>query len=91
MNVVNLGGRLSADPKRSGTATFFNIAVNKKDGAEFLDVVAFGKLGDNILDYCHKGDPITAEGHLVTGDKEHDYKLSIIADRVEFMGGRKNG
>lgn len=91
MNNVMLGGRMSSDPiRKKGDVTFINVAVSKKEGAEFIDCVCFGKLAENVEKYTKKGDPVIVTGHVVKGDKDRDYKIEIIADRVEFMGSKRS-
>lgn len=94
MNNVTLVGRLADNPrkgKNENSPVYFPIAVNSgKENVDFLDVTTFGKLSDNVLAFCKKGEPVCVQAHLKKQDKDHGYALVIIADRVEFMGGKKN-
>ena len=80
MNLVELSGRLTAEPKvtygqgeNSGVAKF-SLAVErrfKRDGqpsADFINCVAFGKSAEFVSKYLHKGTKIIASGHIQTGN-----------------------
>ena len=80
MNKVILMGRLTRDPEvrysQGATATAiarFSIAVDrrfKRDGepdADFINCVAFGKTGEFIERYGHKGTKFVVEGRIQTG------------------------
>lgn len=98
MNSVNLVGRLTQDPEartsKSGETkyTTFGLAVNDrygdKDRATFVNVTAFGKLGEILAAHKHKGDQIAVTGRLTTSEGFKD--LRVVADRVEFLA-RANG
>ena len=86
MNKVVLIGRLTKDPDLrfaagSGTAvTRLTLAVNrpfKKDEADFINCIAFGKTGEIIAQYLTKG------RQLATLD---EYKKSLI---FEYVTGKK--
>ena len=101
MNCVALIGRLTKDPivnyTQSGSSiTKFGLAVDRRfktsDGqtADFLNVVVFGKSGEFVEKWFHKGDPISVVGRIQTGsytkqDGTKVYTTDIIADSVEFV------
>lgn len=101
MNVVSLIGRLTKDPivnyTQSGSSiTKFGLAVDRRfktnDGqtADFLNIVVFGKSGEFVEKWFHKGDPISVVGRIQTGsytkqDGTKVYTTDIIADSVEFV------
>lgn len=75
MNNINILGRLTsaAIPYGSGDklAARFTVAVPRDrknaDGvreADFIDCVAFGKLGENVLGYLDKGCRVVVSGRL---------------------------
>lgn len=76
MNIVILDGRLTRDPetKAAGqtTITRTGIAVErsyKQDGqptADFINIMMFGKLGDNFAKYFKKGSPVLVSGEWRT-------------------------
>lgn len=101
MNCVALIGRLTKDPivnyTQSGSSiTKFGLAVDRRfktnDGqtADFLNIVVFGKSGEFVEKWFHKGDPISVVGRIQTGsytkqDGTKVYTTDIIADSVEFV------
>ena len=109
MNRVILIGRLSRDPEKSyttgkGTAVAkFGIAVDNGFGDNkktvFIDVAAWDKSADFVMNYFKKGKEILIEGRLeldVWESKEGEKrsKISVTAERVSFVGsggGEKKG
>ncbi|WFS86159.1 single-stranded DNA-binding protein [Clostridium phage vB_CpeS-17DYC] len=69
MNQVNLLGRLSKDVDyRTGNTNIarFTLAVNRKfkrDEADFINCIAFGKTADIINQYFSKGSQIAISGN----------------------------
>lgn len=96
MNNVSIIGRLTATPElrqtQSGlSVTSFSIAVNKKDTADFFDVVAWRDTADFIVRYFEKGQQIAIEGSLGTSSYENKEgktikRVEIIARSVSFCG-----
>ena len=102
MNKVILMGRLTRDPEvrysQGATATAiarFSIAVDrrfKRDGepdADFINCVAFGKTGEFIERYGHKGTKFVVEGRIQTGsytnkDGQRVYTTDVVGENVEF-------
>ena len=102
MNKVILMGRLTRDPEvrysQGATATAiarFSIAVDrrfKRDGepdADFINCVAFGKTGEFIERYGHKGTKFVVEGRIQTGsytnkDGQRVYTPDVVVENVEF-------
>lgn len=100
MNKVILMGRLTRDPEvrysQGATATAiarFSIAVDrrfKRDGepdADFINCVAFGKTGEFIERYGHKGTKFVVEGRIQTGsytnkDGQRVYTTDVVAENV---------
>ena len=102
MNKVILCGRLTANPEvrysqgeNSTAIAKYTLAVdrrhnNEQQTADFLRIVAFGKLGEFAEKYLHKGMKLLLTGHIQTGsytDKngEKKYTYDIIADECEFV------
>jgi single-strand DNA-binding protein len=85
--------------------TDFGLAVNRKfngkDGQKreevcFVDCKAFGKSGETLNKYTHKGDSILIEGRLSFDTWEKDgqkrSKHYIIVDNFQFLSGKpQNG
>ena len=71
----------------------FTIAINrmKKDGgADFPNIVVFGKQAENCEKYLRKGSKVGIEGRIQTGSYEKDdgtrvYTTDVVAERVEFL------
>ena len=80
-----------------------SIAVNRSerrggewaDKVSFFDVTVWGKTGENIIPYLHKGKQIAVDGYLDQQRWEKDgvkySKVVIIADNVQLLGGNENG
>ena len=103
MNTVHLCGRLVRDPEvrysqgeKPTAIARYTIAVDRKyqgegnQTADFIQVVAFGKNGEFVEKYLHKGMKILVTGHIQTGsytDKngEKKYTYDVIAEEHEFV------
>lgn len=95
-NMGTIRGRLARDPeqKGGGAVTTFTVAVDgwngktKEKETDFIRVVAFGKLGETVFNYCQKGKDVTIGYHLkprswedpTSGQKRTE--LSVIADDI---------
>ncbi|MGI8593503.1 MAG: single-stranded DNA-binding protein [Solirubrobacteraceae bacterium] len=105
MNSINLTGRLTRDPElrttHSGTPVgSLRLAVQRRRsrdgedrGAVFVDVTAFGALGENCAQYLETGRQVAVSGRLELDEWENDagqrrQRHHVIADEVEFLGGR---
>jgi single-strand DNA-binding protein len=69
---------------------------NWSDQTEWHTVVAFGKVAENVSRFLKKGRQIYVEGKLRTRkwqdkDGADKYSTEIIADTVQFLGGRPDG
>ena len=111
MNNVVLIGRLTRDPEVRYTEAQlaiarFSLAVdrqkfgnkeNQEVTADFINIVVFGKLAENVEKYLNKGSQIGIIGRLQTGsyvnkDGVKVYTTDVVADRVEFLNTKtKNG
>ena len=97
MNNINLVGRTTNEPEKrfttSGTGiTSFRLAVNgarKEDDTLFIDVIAFGKLGDAICDHVQKGRELAVNGRLSLRQWEHEgqrhSRYEVVATAVDFL------
>lgn len=104
MNHISIIGRLVHDPELratlNGTAVcHIRIARNEKHGEKeksvFVDVTAWGKLGETIAAHKKQGDQVAVSGRLdyseyTTNEGQKRSKLSITAESIEFLA-RKNG
>lgn len=104
INNVVLIGRLTKDPELrfaagSGTATTrFTLAVNrqfKKDEADFISCIAFGKTGETIAQYITKGRQLAIKGNIRTGSYEAQdgtrrYTTDVVVEGFDFISGNSN-
>ena len=105
LNKVLMMGHLTRDPQLSylpsQTAVCeFGLATShkfkKQDGSQgeetcFVDCQMFGKRGETVQKYFHKGDPIFIEGRLKfdqwnAQDGTKRTKLRIFVENFEFVG-----
>lgn len=101
MNNVILVGRTTKAPdvrvtNNGLTVARFSVAIDRgkdKDGndkgADFPNVVVFGRQAENCEKYLKKGLKVAVQGHIQTGSYEKDgkkvYTTDVVADRVEFL------
>jgi len=80
--------------------TSFSVACNSKFGetesTEWFNIVTWNKLAETCNQYITKGQQVFVEGRLQTRSWEGDdgvkhYKTEIIANKVLFLGQRKQG
>ena len=104
MNLVILKGRLTKSPtllfSQSGISyTSINVAVDryskdKNSNADFINCTAFGKTAEVIADKFTKGQEILIEGNLKVDifekDNKKEYKTSVLIERFEFCGSKKD-
>jgi single-strand DNA-binding protein len=108
MNSIVLVGRLTRDPElryvASGDpAANFALAVERAyrnaDGereVDFIDVVAWRKLAENVAKYTGKGHLVGVHGRLQirsyeTQDGQKRKVADVVADIVRFLGAPRNG
>ena len=103
LNRVQLIGRLGKDPEGKFTPTgkkvaHFSLAVSNrwkdksgemKESTEWVNIEAWGRLGEVCQEYLKKGSLIYLEGRLKT-DKYEDkgetkYFTKIVAQSLEFL------
>lgn len=104
MNLVILKGRLTKSPtllfSQSGISyTSINVAVDryskdKNSNADFINCTAFGKTAEVIADKFTKGQEILIEGNLKVDvfekNDKREYKTSVLIERIEFCGSKKD-
>jgi len=98
---VTMVGNLARDPesRKAGehNVTRLVVAVNdnrQKDKVSYVDVEAWGKLGEICQKYLTKGRQVLADGRLVQDTWEKDgkkiSKLYVKADNVQFLGSKSS-
>ena len=108
-NQVILMGNLTRDPELRNTPNgqsvcSFSLALNRSykgsDGnwqevTDYVDVVAWGPLGERVAQYLSKGRPALVSGRLQSRSWEQDgqkrSKVEVVANDVTFLGGRDGG
>ena len=101
MNKVFLVGRLTRDPELRYTVNNvavcrFSLAVDrpkqddKEQKADFLNCVAYDKLGENITKYQNKGNQLAIAGSIQTGSYEAQdgtkrYTTDIVVNEAQFL------
>src|SRR3954453_12359139 len=65
------------------------------DKPNYFDVTVWGAQGENCARYLAKGRPVAIDGRLEwrewEGDQGKRQAIDIIADSVQFLGGRDEG
>ncbi len=108
-NQVILMGNLTRDPELrtipSGQSVCsFSLALNRsykgsdgnwQEATDYIDVVAWGPLGERVAQYLSKGRPCLVNGRLQSSTWEKDgqkrSKVEVNAQDVTFLGGRGEG
>ncbi len=107
LNRIVLIGRLVADPQLRYTQTGaavanFRIAVNRpftnqqgEREADFIDIVAWRKLGETVANKLNKGRLVGVDGRLQIREYEYEgqrrRQAEVIADNVEFLDWPADG
>lgn len=106
VNQVTLMGNLTRDPEVRQTPTgqsvcSFSLALNRaykdkndqwQEATDFIDVVAWGPLGERVAQYLSKGRRALVQGRLQSRSWEQDgakrSKVEVLASDVTFLDGR---
>ena len=108
MNKVELLGRLTRDPEVRYTQTSntlvasFSLAVNRRfvrqgeeRQADFINIVAWSKLGEFCSKYFKKGQQVAIVGRIQTRTWDDDqgqkhYVTEVVAEEAYFAEGRRD-
>jgi single-strand DNA-binding protein len=108
-NQVILMGNLTRDPELRAIPSgqqvcSFSLALNRsykgsdgnwQEATDFIDVVAWGPLGERVAQYLTKGRPCLVNGRLQSRSWEQDgqkrSKVEVVAQDVTFLGGAGGG
>lgn len=108
-NQVVLMGNLTRDPELRQTPNgqqvcSFSLALNRsykgsdgnwQEATDFIDVVAWGPLGERVAQYLSKGRPCLVNGRLQSRSWEQEgqkrSKVEVVAQDVTFLGGAGGG
>ena len=104
-NQVILMGNLTRDPELRQTPNgqsvcSFSLALNRsykgsdgnwQEATDYIDIVAWGPLGERVSQYLSKGRPCLVNGRLQSRSWEQDgqkrSKVEVVAQDVTFLGG----
>jgi single-strand DNA-binding protein len=104
-NQVILMGNLTRDPELRQTPNgqnvcSFSLALNRsykgsdgnwQEATDYIDIVAWGPLGERVSQYLTKGRPCLVNGRLQSRSWEQDgqkrSKVEVVAQDVTFLGG----
>lgn len=108
-NQVILMGNLTRDPELRQTPNgqnvcSFSLALNRsykgadgnwQEATDYIDVVAWGPLGERVAQYLGKGRPCLVNGRLQSRSWEQEgqkrSKVEVVAQDVTFLGGAGEG
>jgi|SRR5579862_1915311 len=108
-NQVTLMGNLTRDPELRTTPSgasvcSFSLALNRsyknaegnwQEVTDYVDIVAWGPLGERVAQYLTKGRPALVSGRLQSRSWEQDgqkrSKVEVVANDVTFLGGPGGG
>ena len=108
-NQVVLMGNLTRDPELRQTPNgqnvcSFSLALNRsykgqdgtwQEATDYVDVTAWGPLGERVAQYLTKGRPCLVSGRLQSRSWEQDgqkrSKVEVVAQDVTFLGGPSDG
>src|SRR5437868_7198631 len=104
-NQVTLMGNLTRDPElrttpNGASVCSFSLALNRSyknaegnwtEVTDYVDIVAWGPLGERVAQYLTKGRPALVSGRLQSRSWEQDgqkrSKVEVVANDVTFLGG----
>jgi single-strand DNA-binding protein len=102
-------GNLTRDPELRQTPNgqnvcSFSLALNRsykgadgnwQEATDYIDVVAWGPLGERVAQYLSKGRPCLVNGRLQSRQWEQEgqkrNKVEVVAQDVTFLGGGEGG
>jgi single-strand DNA-binding protein len=108
-NQVVLMGNLTRDPELRQTPNgqnvcSFSLALNRsykgadgnwQEATDYIDIVAWGPLGERVAQYLSKGRPCLVNGRLQSRSWEQEgqkrSKVEVVAQDVTFLGGPGGG
>jgi single-strand DNA-binding protein len=108
-NQAVLMGNLTRDPElrttpNGASVCSFSLALNRsyknaegnwQEVTDYIDIVAWGPLGERVAQYLTKGRPALVSGRLQSRSWEQDgvkrSKVEVVANDVTFLGGPGGG
>lgn len=94
-SLFNIVGNITRDPEIRLTTKqtkycFVTVAVNKKDATDFIPVLLWEKLAENMAKYCKKGDAISISGYVTTIKRDDKTNIQLTADSFTIIHSRKD-
>lgn len=108
LNQVTLMGNLTRDPELRQTPSgqnvcSFSLALNRsykdasgewQEATDYIDIVAWGPLGERVAQYLAKGRRCLVQGRLQSRNWEQEgqkrSKVEVLANDVTFLDGRSD-
>ena len=90
MNIVILSGNLVRDFDLKKGVAKSCIAVSKKEGSDFIELVAFNGTADICAKLGKKGMPVIVEGSWNTNKSEGKVYHSCIIHTIQVFGKKSN-
>ena len=99
MKAITIAGNIGRDAAvrrtQSGDAvTGWTVAVEERAGQDkrtiWFDVTLWGKRGEALAQYLTKGSKVSVSGELSTREHEGKTYLTIRADQVTLLGGKRD-
>lgn len=102
MNKVSLVGRLTRQvelrySKEGKAIARYTLAINrshKRDEADFISCLSFGKTAEVVAQYTDKGSLIGVSGEIRTGSYEKDgkriYTFEVMGNEIELLDSKKS-
>lgn len=98
MNSVSLIGNIATSVKSGNGSATAMLAVHRiyqtkdKQTADFVPIVAFGKMGEVLNNYASKGTQIGISGRIRTGQYERDgkteYTWQVVAEHIYLLSSK---
>lgn len=101
MNKVILIGNITKDLELRKTQSAksvveFSVALNEgygeKKTVEYVNIIAWEKTAETLVNYCGKGSKIMVEGRIKTDSYDKNgqkvYKTYVLANNIEFLSAR---
>lgn len=98
LNQLVLVGRLTSNPEKNEELRKVTLTLaaprsfKNQDGeyeTDFIDIVIFGIVGDNVIEYCRKGDLVGVKGRIQTTIIDDKKITEIIGEKVTFLSTSK--
>lgn len=108
LNQVTLMGNLTRDPELRQTPSgqnvcSFSLALNRsykdasgewQEATDYIDIVAWGPLGERVAQYLHKGSRTLVQGRMQSRSWEQEgvkrSKVEVLASDVTFLDSRSD-